>query len=162
MSATATLTRPPERHADLLDAMRDLLDPTIAIPESDLADDWLDSVKDAGIPASRYQAMPARLVLRTLESSGDAVREVDRSANGTGIPTTRWGGRGYVPRTAFVAARTAPAPKREPKAKPVRPANIAPQISALPLDHVLREIAQLRAQLQRLESQVEVMARGRA
>lgn len=161
MSAPAILTRPPERYADLLDAMRDLLDATIAIPESDLADDWLDSVKDAGIPASRYSAMSAREVLRAMESKGDAVREVDRNGNGTGIPKTLWGGRGYVPRTAFVAARTAPAPKREPKAKP-RPANIAPQISALPLDHVLREIAQLRAQLQRLESQVEVMARGRA
>ena len=161
MTPRAKLTRPVEPRAELLDVMRDLLASDVAISDADLADDWLEACKNAGIPASRYSAMSAREVLRAMESKGDAVREVDRNGNGAGIPKTLWGGRGYVPRTAFVAARTAPAPKREPKAKP-RPANIAPQISALPLDHVLREIAQLRAQLQRLESQVEVMARGRA
>lgn len=135
---------------DLHALMRDLLAPDVAIPESDLADDWLDACKNAGVPASRYQSVTARNVLRELETAGDAIREVDRGSNGAGLPVTRWGGRGFVPRTVHVAVRVEPKVKLEPKRPKAR--NIAPPDRYACL---AQELAQGRSQLNRIESQLQ-------
>lgn len=154
MTPRAKLTRPVEPRAELLDVMRDLLASDVAISDADLADDWLEACKNAGIPASRYQAMPARQVLRQLEKVGDAVREVDRG-NGVNIAITRWGGRGYVPRTFPVLG---PASKAQPKPKPSPRMAAKPQgLEAPGVEYLLRELAQVRSQLQRIEAQIEAM-----
>lgn len=139
---------------DLHALMRELLAPDVAILESDLADDWLESCKNAGVPAIRYQSVTARNVLRELETAGDAIREVDRGSNGAGLPVTRWGGRGFVPRTVHVAVRVEPKAKPEPK--PPKGRNIAPA-RIDPYACLRQELAQVRSQLNRIESQLQAM-----
>jgi hypothetical protein len=151
----AALQRAGIPYADLLYTMRELLASDIAVDEADLCDDWLEAVKDAGIPASRYQAMPARQVLRQLEKTGDAVREVDRG-NGVNIAITRWAGRGYVPRTFPMSGQPASKAPPKPKTSPrwaAKPQDLPPPS----VEYLLRELAQVRSQLQRIEAQIEAM-----
>ncbi len=157
------------RYADLRAVMCELLAPDVAIDEPDLSDDWLEACKNAGLPASRYQSVPPRQLLRDMEALGEAVREVYRGVNGTGLPVSRWGGRGYVPRTQAAAVRVEPRPslttKRARKAAESQVKNVGTERAKPPagvsLACLRQELAQVRGQLQRLESQLSVLE-GRA
>lgn len=144
--ARAVANRPryhADRHADLRDAMRDLLDAEIPILQTDLDADWRRECADRGISLSRIAAASPAELLRQLEQSGDAVRTWV-VPDGERLRRLHWAARGY----------------RVPLSQHGRPERIG-AIEDARAGALRTEIAGLRARLARAEAVLAEIEAGR-
>jgi hypothetical protein len=139
-----------DRYADLRQQMMELLSDEIAIPQTDLIDDWRRACFDAGIPASRIESASPAALLRELESSERAIRDM-LVVDGQRVKSVHWAAAGYTSPTIERAKERRARTERE--ARTIRAENAGKRIGD-PLESVREEVAELRARLEKLEARL--------